>query len=388
MNKKRKILFVQEKFGNISEVFLYRLITGINVFDVEVLTENYINRNHFPFDINALTLWKDPVVPNFKKIIPFIRKKLKLKGSYSSKSKQIIEIINNSDADLICFQFGFLPVMMGSDFEKIRKKTCIIHHGTDVNKAVEDKLYYKRLLPIWEKTDKIIFSSYFLMKTAHDLGCSTVKSVVNYIGVPTLSLEKYLPRANMPFRFICVARMVPVKNHITLIKAFSQLIKETNRSIELVLVGSGELEAYISHTIDVLKINKDIRLTGALNSQDTLLEIAKSDCSILVSAPYVVPNVMRQEEALGLSLIEGGGMGLPMIGSKSGGIPEIVLDGITGYLVEPLDSLQLKEAMLKILLDPEKSKEMGKNAAQLVQKKFDLLKQNKKFENIFMDIIS
>ena len=57
MSKKIKILFVQDKFGKLSEAFLYRINCGLSTVNVEVLTGEYINQQAFPFDISKITLW-------------------------------------------------------------------------------------------------------------------------------------------------------------------------------------------------------------------------------------------------------------------------------------------------------------------------------------------
>jgi colanic acid/amylovoran biosynthesis glycosyltransferase len=238
--------------------------------------------------------------------------------------------------------------------------------------------------------DQIIFISHFLMKNALDLGCQKENATVMYLGVPLLSKDT-IPRLrekdNDRIRFICVARIVPVKNHLTLVKAFAELVKATDKEVELVLIGSGELEKRTQQTIKALQMARHIKLLGGMGNDQVLLEIAKSDCVILISSQYTVKGRIHQEEGLGLSLVEGGGMGLPMIGSRSGGIPEVVQDNINGYLVDPMDIEEIKNAMIKIVNDPIKSTSMGENAKAMVATDFNLDIQIKKFQSMFMSII-
>lgn len=387
---KPKILFVQESLGQLSEVFLYRLLMGMHAFNVKVLAGSYVNRENFPYDADSILFWNENI-SIYGKIVPFINRKLKTKGAYASVSRQVVSAINKSDADLVCFQFAFLPVQMGSDLDKINKKTCVIHHGTDVNTAVENKEYHKRLMYFWSKIDKIIFVSHFLRDLACSLGCPKEKTVVNYLGVPllpTITTDNSSPNHKV-FKFICVARMSPVKNHINLIHAFTKVVKQVGaKNVQLTLVGSGELKGFIEKEIATLKLSDHVDMTGGLNNEKTLQLIAESDCSVLVSKVYIVPSNERQEEGLPISLLEGAALGLPLIGSHTGGIPEIIDDGKNGYLVDPLDVDDIANSMLKIMSDRNKSKTMGKAAKHLVEEKFNLTKQNRKFEEIFMDIIN
>ena len=84
----------------------------------------------------------------------------------------------------------------------------------------------------------------------------------------------------------------------------------------------------------------------------------------------VVPSLLQ--EPFGLVNIELMACGLPVIASRVGGIPEIVLDGVTGLLVEPNDPQALSEAMAKLLDDPELRKRMGENARKHVVQNFSL----------------
>lgn len=391
MSKKPKILFVQEVFGRLSEVFLYRMLTNMDDIDVEVLTGKYINQEDFPFDYKRIKYWSDNTVYSPKRVLPLLRKIFKSKGSYTAETNNIILQINNSDADLVCFQFASLPVLFGEEIKKIEKKCCVIHHGSDVNLAVEHKVYRQRLQILWEQMDKVIFISQFLMDIALGLGCPKDKSIVMYLGVPMLSkllLSEQINKEHDSTRFICVARTVPVKNHLALIKAFSQVIQSTDKKAELILIGTGELDKLIRQKVHSLNMDRYIKLLGGLNNDKTLVEISKSDCIVLVSKQHTVKGKINQEEGLGLSLLEGASMGLPMIGSKSGGIPEIVHDNINGYLVDPSNIEEIKKALTKIIEDREKSRSMGENARQMVENNFDLDIQIKKFQSLFMTIIN
>lgn len=387
MPKNKKIIFVQESFGSLSEVFLYRLNVSLPNFKVNVMTGRYTNREAFPFDEKKIHIWNYNDISFIDKIIPYINRKINHRGSYSGIYKNIILQINQSNADLICFQFSFLAVAMGTDINKIKKKMCIIHHGTDINKAIEDKDYRLRLQRMWKSMNKIIFVSHFLKNIALSLGCPESKTIVHYLGVPKIN-ETQQNAINDTFRFISVARLVPVKNHLNLIRAFSELLKQTNKKVELVLVGAGELETKIKKEIYSLGVEKNVKLLGGMVNNKVLPEIKKSDTLILISKVYIVKGITNQQEGLPISLLEGASLGLPLIGSNTGGIPEIITHNKNGYLVNPLDIYDICNAMFKMINDPVKSKQMGEKSKKLIERKFCMEKQMEILENIFSNIIS
>ena len=384
-----KILFVQESHGESSEVFLYRLSSEINIFDIEVLTGRCVNIDNFPVDKYKLTLWSDSVTI-LEKFNSFINRKLKLKGPVVSQSKNILSSIEKSNADLVCFQFGFLAAMIGNDIFKIKNHICIIHHGTDINMALENKPYLNRLKVVWKKAKKIIFVSKFLMDVAISLGCPKEKSSVIYLGVPIKNNKiKSTSQCDSKnnFKFVCVGRMVPVKNHINLLRAFSKVVHESHEAPTLILIGDGELRGLIQKEVEHLGIKNNIQLLGSLSNEEVYNIFTLSNCVVLVSKIHIKKGETRQEEGLPISLLEGASCGLPMIGSKTGGIPEIIDEGVNGFLVDPLDVDAIKNAMIYMIENREEACEMGKNAKRSVIEKFDYKKQTMEYEKAFLNII-
>jgi glycosyltransferase involved in cell wall biosynthesis len=77
-------------------------------------------------------------------------------------------------------------------------------------------------------------------------------------------------------------------------------------------------------------------------------------------------------EGLGVSLLEAAACGVPIIATRVGGIPEIVLDGVNGFLIEPGDSRQLAEAMCRLLDQPETAGAFGQAGRRLALERYSL----------------
>jgi glycosyltransferase involved in cell wall biosynthesis len=82
-----------------------------------------------------------------------------------------------------------------------------------------------------------------------------------------------------------------------------------------------------------------------------------------------------RSEALPLAIMEAGMAGLPIIGSRVGGIPEIVLEGYNGFLFENCNSTQLAEYLFRLIADSELRKMMGKNSREHIMKNFNIQTQ-------------
>ena len=386
MAVKKKLLIIQDELGRYSEVFLYRMLRGFKCFDVEVLVGKHVNKSEYPFE--GVKQWNG-VANTLLRLVYYIRYKFfNYHGIATANLGNLISMINETDADLVCFQFAFIPEKLGKDVGKINKPFCIIHHGTDVNLARENKIYCLRLNLVWGLANKLFFVSNFLMNEAVKLGCPPHKAHVNYLGVPDFkpSYANVIPVTDI-FRFVMVARQTPVKNHTNVIRAFAKANKESSANMQLVLIGGGELESEIRHQIKMLGLENHISLMGDLSNGRVVEEISKSHCLILASRIHLITGALYQEEALGLSILEGMILGKPIVASATGGIPEVVSNGLNGFLVDPLDVNGIKEAILEMVNYPEKALEMGQRGRKLARKLFNFKLQMRKFEQHFIAIV-
>lgn len=140
------------------------------------------------------------------------------------------------------------------------------------------------------------------------------------------------------------------------------------------------------------KVNFDYReyiysLTRELEIQDMVLWLGhRNDIGDILSAfdIYVHPSRM---EGIGMVNMEAAAQGLPIVATNVGGIPEIVIDGVNGFLVESDNSTQLARKLLELLSNKELIKSMGTKSYQIASLNFDINKQSSNLvENYFNSI--
>ncbi len=144
-----------------------------------------------------------------------------------------------------------------------------------------------------------------------------------------------------------------------LIEAFAHL-KRFKPTAVLLIVGDGPDRKML----DALVISQG--LTGAVMFVGAQRNVEKIYPLMDV---YVQPSV---SEGFGLSLLEAMASGVPIVATKTGGIPEVVVDGKTGILVPPRNPLALSKAMEDLLSDPNLSRKMGNSGRKRVEKLFDI----------------
>ncbi|MBI4812383.1 glycosyltransferase family 4 protein [Candidatus Falkowbacteria bacterium] len=216
--------------------------------------------------------------------------------------------------------------------------------------------------------------SNFLGARAARLGANKEKIFIIPNGVDLSQIPA--SKEKVANRVICVARLSWEKGLDYLIKAWPEVLKEVSEA-KLVLVGEGNKRQEIEAMIRDLNIADFVVLKGNLPHNETLKEIKKSEV-------FICPSLA---EGLGIVFIEAQACGVPPIGTRVGGIPDIIQDGENGFLIEPKNSRAIAEAIIKLLKDKNLAGKLSANALQTV-KKYDWKNIINKIDGIYEKIIS
>jgi glycosyltransferase involved in cell wall biosynthesis len=140
-----------------------------------------------------------------------------------------------------------------------------------------------------------------------------------------------------------------------LIRAMEVIVRQYPQT-RLLMAGSGELRSQLEELTGQLGLTRNVSFLGAIEHHQ-VPEILKN-----VNI-FVMPSI---QEGFGVSAVEAQAMEIPVVATKVGGVPEVVRDGITGILVEPCNPEQLATAIIELIENPEKRKEMGKEGRKYV----------------------
>ncbi len=155
-----------------------------------------------------------------------------------------------------------------------------------------------------------------------------------------------------------VSSLTPPKGHEYLVQAAS-LVKEEFPSAKFLIVGDGPLRTKLEDLAKNLNIHPDILFTGTRKDVPKILSVMDV---------FVLPSSFR--EGLGIAIIEAMAAEKPVVATDIGGIPEAVQQGKTGFLVPPGDPGALAQAVIELLRNPEKAREMGKKGHIRFKEKF------------------
>ena len=167
-----------------------------------------------------------------------------------------------------------------------------------------------------------------------------------------------------------IGNFSPEKNHEFLLNIFSE-IKEENPEIKLVCVGDGVTFQSIKHQIKNQNLENSVFLLGFRKDIPELL--AQADCFVLASKIEGVPGV----------ILEAASQRVPTVATNVGGVPEVLVNGKTGFIIDDFDKKEFKARLLSLVTNPDLNKEMGSNAFKLVQQEFNPVKNARKFEQLY-----
>ncbi len=236
-------------------------------------------------------------------------------------------------------------------------------HGTDITLVGADRSY----LPITqfsiEQSDAVTAISEYLRRvTREELGVGKeVEMIPNFVNC-----ELFQPAADPCRRrafggdheriLVHLSNFRPVKRVSDVINIFDRVHRELPS--KLLMIGDGPDRAVAEWITREKKLMKDVIFMGKQNQVHELL-----NCADLLLLP-------SELESFGLAALEGMACGVPCVCSRVGGLPEVVRDGVDGFLLPPRDVEGMAARAIEILADPAKREAMGRAGRERAQNVF------------------
>ena len=167
-----------------------------------------------------------------------------------------------------------------------------------------------------------------------------------------LDLALFSPKPRLrrqPYYILSVGRLVPKKGFLHLLRAVAILVNRDTIDFELHIFGGGPQERELHQVINGLQLSGFVFLHGPATEEELLAAYQEADLFVLASAQTPDGN----NEGVPNVLVEALAMQVPVVASRTGGIPELIQHEVTGLLVEPADHSGLASAIERMLTDDE-----------------------------------
>ncbi|MEK7828447.1 MAG: glycosyltransferase family 4 protein, partial [Deltaproteobacteria bacterium] len=290
-------------------------------------------------------------------------RRVKMESSFSLFSiVSLLKIIKKEKVDIICTHSG-KDSMIGAIAGRLSTKKPIIVRTRHLALPITSKITYS-LLP-----HKVVTVSEYVRKYLVEEKGIAADKVISiptgvYLEVFNSDVVKAVSREELGISSDAVivgtiAILRRKKGHHTLLDAIPLVLKEIPNAF-FIFAGDGPQKENIERKIRELGIERNVKLLGLRQDIPEILKAIDI---------FVLPTL---QEALGTSFLEAMAMKKPVVGTKVGGVPEVVKDGVTGILVPPEEPLKLADAIIILLKDRELMKQMGYEGRRDVEEKYSV----------------
>lgn len=297
-----------------------------------------------------------------------------------------MDLLSGQRPALIHAHFGVEGVYALPLARKLKVPLVTTFHGFDATTSTRALLssgspswinYARFRKKLAEEGDLFLCVSNYIRQRVIELGFPEERTHVHYIGIDTQAVLPRSPDEEKPV-VLHVARLVEKKGTEYLIRAFAEIAAQVPTA-ELVIVGEGPLRGSLEALARSLHIEQRTRFLGTQPHPQVISLMRKA-------AMLVLPSVTARSgdsEGLGMVLLEASARGIPLIGTRHGGIPEAIEDEKTGYLVPERNFVLLAERMHLLLNNPTLRQEMGREARRKCETHFDIREQTQKLESFY-----
>ena len=299
-------------------------------------------------------------------------------------SPNFIQRVGKLNPALIHAHFGQDGAMALPLVKDLRVPLVVTFHGFDITVTDEhaensfrQRIYFRRREALKREAKLFIAVSDFIKEKLLEQGFPPDKILVHYIGVDT-ELFQPNPAVQREPVVLFVGRLVEKKGCEYLLRAM-QTVQAVAPEVELVVIGDGLLRSSLEQLAQTsLKRYRFLGVQPPESVRDWM-QRAKIFC---------VPSITAKSgdsEGFGLVFAEAQAMGLPVVSFASGGIPEAVAHGETGFLAAERDSEKLGTYILRLLEEGELWQQFSQRGQERVRTLFNVHHQTRALESIYLN---
>ncbi|BFG76729.1 glycosyltransferase [Paraburkholderia terrae] len=302
----------------------------------------------------------------------------------------VVELLRPFNVQLIHAHFGVDGVYAERVAACLDVPLVTTFHGFDVTTRLSSMLMSGK--PSWanyllhrrtlaRNGELFVCVSNFIRDQVLAQGFPENRTRLHYIGVDTATITPPADRADRPI-VLHVGRLVEKKGTDDLIQAFAMLPKRLGDA-RLIVVGEGPLRDTLIRRSETLGIAERVVFMGAQQHHEVLRLMRDA---ALLCQPSVTAR-SGDAEGLGMVLLEAAASGIPVVGTQSGGIPEAVVDGQTGYLVREHDIAGLSRCITDLLDSSSLRERMGHAARRHVEQNFNVVTQSTQLAELYQEVL-
>lgn len=376
---------------------IYRQITGLRRHRTVVFTEKIEKRRMFPFD---------PVVVMEKQVRPRLRGNFLLRFWYKYLIRQwppprpinrqvkpyhpynLPDLLADWKVDLAHVYYGHKAVKYLPMIRAWGGPLVVSFHGVDVVKYVDEEGAGPEgatLAEVFEEAELVLARSCSLLDKLRNLGCPEAKLRLNRTPIPMddLPWQVRRPPEDGAWRLVQACRLITKKGLFTALEALALVLPEFP-NLRYVICGTGPMEGELRARIAAMGLGRNVELRGWLDQAALRSEYAAAHA-------FLHPSELTEEqdqEGVPNSMLEAMAMGLPVVATLHGGIPEAVEHESDGLLAPEKNPVELAGMIRRLLSAPDLLARLSQNAAMAVRTRYGLVGAVEALEDCYAEALN
>ncbi|NJK64631.1 MAG: colanic acid biosynthesis glycosyltransferase WcaL [Synechococcaceae cyanobacterium SM2_3_1] len=408
-----RVAHVVDRFPQLSETFILNMITGlidrghdIDIIPIRSQPLNNLTIHQDVFTYRLLDYTRQPISipenPTYRLIKVFYHALSQLLRTSTPRSHVLrlihlgrksgsievliraIPLLELDKHDIVHCHFGplALTTLKFREIGLLQGKLITAFHGFDMTLYPQDH-GWQCYQPLFAEGNLFLPISHHWQGKLISLGCPSHKTSVHRMGINCDHFQ-YRPRdlkVNEPVILASVCRLVEKKGIEYGIRAVAQLVNQWP-NLQYWIIGDGTLRPQLEALVNQLQLTAQIHFWGWKKQEEIITLLYQAH---ILMAPSVT-SIDGDQEGIPVALMEAMAMGLPVVSTLHSGIPELVEDGVSGFLVPERDSDALADRLHQLLTQPKSWMDMGWSGRRRVMQDYNIKSLNDQLEAIYQEV--
>jgi len=378
----KKVLIYNTSFFAVSETFIYHQVKALSEeYEIHLIASKFLNPQNYD----------DPTsekinIHRSRGFINRVTEKFLNTRLFDIKSYQAFKkIFRENRYKAIHAHYGTKAVEILPIAKWYKVPLVVSFHGADASRTLQIEQYRKKLPALFDYASDIIISSEHMAENLDLEDWSDKVHVIPY-GVNLSEFNVY-DEPNIPtttdqkIKILHVGRIVGKKGVPDLIKVFEQLSRDY-KHLELHLAGDGEEMEECRKLVEHFGLNGKVQFYGSVTHSKVRELLEEADIFVLNSRI----DAQGDMEGTPNTILEAMCMGKPVVSTRHAGIPFVIEHGENGLLADERDNRELKNAIERMISDPELRKQLGTEARKTILESYSLDGMKEKIQKVFKDL--
>jgi len=328
-----KILMYAQSIGTVTETFIHQDAVYLSQkHELLYLCDTIADSGNYTLYNNVKVIESDRM-----NIIKRALLKFDIQMNYYDKrfSQILKQIIDEFQPDIIHCQFGIQALKLIDNLKNSQIPLVIQFRGHDASDLLNRKSYVRRLKEVLNRKNYYsIFVAESLRENLRKHGINVQNSMILHSGIDLSKFVIEKDKTHDTFTFLQVSSLEERKGIEYTLKAFAKFLsQQQSKNFKLILTGDGKRKPLLVNLVKQLHIEKYVEFVGYVSPLEA--KELMQDADVFVHHSITTDN--GNQEGIPNALMEAMAMELPVISTYHSGIPELVTDGINGYLVKERD---------------------------------------------------